>query len=152
MSAVARAAPRPYRLKALVTREHPLQRQVADVLRIEIAPAGHVSPHGVVWWAVDMANYAGVPGTRSARGIIAGVADFYILFRGQAHHPELKSDDGVLSEPQRWVASAVLCAGGKVAVVRNSDEMLEALDAWSIPRAHRVRMAERPMRVAGSAA
>ena len=30
--------------------EHPLQRQIADALRLEIAPPGKVSRHGVVWW------------------------------------------------------------------------------------------------------
>jgi hypothetical protein len=39
--------------------EHPLQRQIADVLRLEIAPPGKVSRDGVVWWPVDHAAYAG---------------------------------------------------------------------------------------------
>lgn len=132
--------PRRFTLTPPVVREHPLQRQVADVLRMEIAPPGRVSKFGVVWWSVDMANYAGVPGTRVGRGIIAGVQDFYILYRGRAHHPELKTEDGVMTEPQQWVASAVICSGGKVAVVRDAKEMLEALDAWGIPRNRRVVM------------
>jgi hypothetical protein len=32
--------------------EHPLQRQIADALRLEIAPPGKVSYHGEVWWSV----------------------------------------------------------------------------------------------------
>jgi hypothetical protein len=117
-----------------------LQRQIADVLRLELAPAGKVSEAGVVWWAVDMANYAGVAATRVGRGCIAGVQDFYILYRGQAHHPELKTDDGRLSDEQKWLNAAVLCAGGKVGVVRNASEMIQHLDAWGVPRSRRVKI------------
>ena len=31
--------------------EHPLQRQIADALRLEIAPPGQLSRDGVVWWS-----------------------------------------------------------------------------------------------------
>jgi hypothetical protein len=37
--------------------EHPLQRQIADALRLEIAPSGKVSRNGVVWWSVDHGSY-----------------------------------------------------------------------------------------------
>jgi hypothetical protein len=33
----------------LVVLEHPLQKQIADTLRLEIAPPGKVSRDGVVW-------------------------------------------------------------------------------------------------------
>lgn len=130
----------PYRLTAPVVPEHSLQKQICDVLRLELAPPGKVSKHGVVWWSVDMANYAGeVPGIRVGRGIIAGVQDVYILYRGQAHHPEIKTDEGQMSPAQMAVSAAVLAAGGKVGVVRDSVEMLACIDTWGIPRAHRVR-------------
>jgi hypothetical protein len=38
---------------------HPLQKQIADALRLEIAPPGKVSGDGVVWWSIDHASYAG---------------------------------------------------------------------------------------------
>jgi hypothetical protein len=45
--------------------EHPLQRQIADALRLEMAPPGKVSRDGVVWWSVDHASYTGTaPGAR----------------------------------------------------------------------------------------
>jgi hypothetical protein len=138
----ARASRRavPFRLKAPVVPEHPLQKQLCDVLRLEIAPPGKVSKFGVVWWAVDHANYAGeVPGIRVGRGIIAGVSDLYILYRGMAHHPEIKTVDGVLSDAQQAVAAAVILAGGKVAVVTDAAMLIEAIDAWGIPRARRIR-------------
>jgi hypothetical protein len=45
--------------------EHPLQRQIADALRLEVAPPGKVPRNGVVWWSVDHTSYAGsMPGAR----------------------------------------------------------------------------------------
>ena len=150
MSAVQRAAPRPYRLKAPVVPEHPRQKAICDVLRLEIAPPGKISRHGVCWFSVDHANYAGeVPGIRVGRGIIAGLWDTFVLYRGRTHWVEIKTDDGRLSEHQQALGAAVLMSGGRIGVVRDADECLRCLDEWEIPRAHRVRMAERPMRVSG---
>lgn len=136
----AAAKPRAFKLRPVVVAEHPLQRQIADALRIEIAPAGRVSVHGVVWWAVDAANYGGaVPGTRMARGLCAGVADLFLLHCGKAHFIEIKTDIGVLSDAQRSVCAAVIASGGKVGVVRDATEVMGCLDAWAIPRARRIR-------------
>jgi hypothetical protein len=136
------SVPARFRLTPPVVREHPIQKQLCDVLRLEIAPPGKVSRDGVVWWAVDHANYAGeVPGIRVGRGIIAGLPDLFILYRGRAHHPEIKAADGVLSPAQQSVCAAVLAAGGRVAVVRDADELLAAIDEWGIPRNRRVRVA-----------
>lgn len=133
------ARKRPFKLKAPVVPEHSNHKQIADVLRLELAPAGKVSKHGVVWWSIDHANYAGeVPGIRMGRGIIAGIADIYIVYQGRAYHPEVKTPDGVLSEAQKAVAAAVICAGGKVGFVIDAADMIELLDAWAIPRARRV--------------
>jgi hypothetical protein len=131
--------------------EHPLQRQIADALRLEIAPPGKVSRDGVVWWSVDHASYAGTaPGARVGRGTVAGVRDLFVLHRGIAHMVEIKTPAGELSDPQQSVMSAVLAGGGRVGAVRNADEMLELLDAGGIPRARggwwcvRVLPRERP--------
>src|SRR6516165_8607831 len=88
--------------------EHPLQKQIADALRLEIAPPGKVSGHGMVWWSVDHASYAGTaPGARVGRGIVAGVPDLFVLFRGIAHMVEVKTPAGELSDPQQSVMAAV---------------------------------------------
>jgi hypothetical protein len=72
--------------------EHPLQRQIADALRLELAPPGKVSRDGVVWWSADHAAYAGTaPGARIGRGIVAGVPDLFVLHRGIAHMVEIKT-------------------------------------------------------------
>jgi hypothetical protein len=121
--------------------EHPLQRQIADALRLELAPPGKVSRDGVVWWSVDHASYAGTaPGARIGRGIVAGVPDLFVLHRGIAHMVEIKTPAGELSDPQQAVMAAVLASGGRVGVVRDTEEMLDLLDAWDIPRARRLAM------------
>src|SRR6516165_9774679 len=105
--------------------EQPLQRQIADALRLEIAPPGKVSRDGVVWWSVDHASYASTaPGARIGRGIVAGVPDLFVLHRGIAYMVEIKAEVGVLSDVQRSVAAAVLAASGRVGVARDADEAL----------------------------
>jgi hypothetical protein len=131
-----------FKLRPPVIREHPQQRAICHLLTIEIAPPGRISRAGVCWWAIDPADYGGaVPGTRIGRGIIAGIPDTFILYRGLAHLVEIKTDDGVLSDPQRSVAAAVLAGGGRVGVARDPAEVLACLDTWQIPRARRVREA-----------
>ena len=141
-SAGTSASRRPFRLTAPVVREHPLQSQIARVLTIELAPAGKVSAAGVVWFSIDHANYAGeVPGVRVGRGIIAGLPDTFVLWRGIAHLIEIKADDGELSDAQQSVIAAVLAAYGRVGVVRDAGETLGCLDQWAIPRNRRVSVA-----------
>lgn len=126
-----------FRLTAPVRREFPLQEQIAKLLSIEIAPPGRLSRQGVVWWAQDIANYAGVPGARVARGIIAGVPDFFLCWHGRAHLIELKAEDGVLSDEQRMIAVTVIASHGRFAAVQSAEETLDVLDEWQIPRARR---------------
>lgn len=133
---------RRYRLTAPRIPEHPLQKQIADVLRLELAPAGKVSRNGVVWWSVDHANYAGeVPGIRIGRGIISGIPDLLVLHRGNAYLIEIKTNDGELSDAQRGVLAACLAASCRVAVARDAWDVLDLLDKWNIPRAGRVKEA-----------
>jgi len=134
----ARSAPA-LRLTAPVVREAVLHKQIADTFRLEIAPAGRVSKAGVVWWSVDMAAYAGnVPGIRTGRGCIAGVPDMIVLHEGRAFFLELKAEDGILSPAQCTVGAAILVCGARYGVVRDAAEAVAHLDAWEIPRAHRV--------------
>jgi len=142
MSAALKTSRRPFRLRAPVVAEHPLQKQICDVLRLEVAPPGKVSPQGVVWWSIDHANYAGeVPGIRVGRGIVAGIQDTFILWSGRVYLVEIKTDTGELSLAQQSIMSACIAGGGRVGVVRNADEMLAFFDAWGIPRKQRIRRA-----------
>lgn len=132
----------PFRLQAPRVPELPIHQQIADVLRLELAAPGKVSRHGVVWYSIDMASYEGTaPGIRTSRGCIAGVPDIFILYRGFAHHIEVKATDGVVSLEQQSVATAILIGRGKYGVARNADEALALLDTWSVPRNRRVQTA-----------
>lgn len=132
---------RPFKLTAPVVLEHPRQKQICDVLTLEIARPGRVSQHGVVWYAIDHANFAGeVPGVRVERGIIAGILDTFVLYRGQTHLIEVKTDTGVLSDHQMWMIAACTAAGAKIGVVRDAMETLVCLDTWGVPRANRIRI------------
>lgn len=138
---MARAARKPlFKLAPPRVPEAAIHRQIADCFRVELAPPGRVSTEGVVWWSVDMAAYGGTtPGLRTARGCIAGIPDVFVLYRGQAYFLELKAEDGVLSPAQCVVGAAILVCGACYGVVRDASEALAHLDAWEIPRAHRIR-------------
>lgn len=139
MSGAPWKRPPPLKLTQPVVREHPIQRDIVKVLTMELAAPGKVSRGGVVWWAVDHANYGGeIPGTRIGRGIIAGIPDLFILHAGRGYFIEIKAVDGSVSEPQRAVLLAVLAAGGRCGVACSYSDTLRLLDGWGIPRAGRV--------------
>lgn len=101
-----------------------------------------MSPQGVVWWAIDAADYGGaLPGIRIGRGIVAGLPDLFILFCGRAYFIELKTEVGELSDAQQSVCAAALAAHGRVGIARSVTEVLALLDGWAIPRNRRVRVA-----------
>jgi hypothetical protein len=128
------------RLTAPRIPEASIHRQIADVFAKEIAPAGKISREGVVWFSVDIAAYAGVaPGLRTTRGIVAGIPDCVILFEGRAYFIEIKAIDGRLSPAQCDVCASLLVCGAHYGVARNHTEALALVDAWGIPRAHRIR-------------
>ena len=136
------AAASRYKLTAPFVREHDIQKVVAKVLALEIAPAGKVSPDGVCWFSISQENYAGeVPGIRVGRGLVAGVPDMLFLYAGKSFWCELKSRDGILSDPQRSMAATLLLSGCRIGVACDEAEVLALLDVWGIPRRHRVRVA-----------
>ena len=136
---MARAAAR-LRLTVPVVREPELHRQIADAFRLELAPPRKTSREGVTWYSVDMAAYAGtVPGIRTGRGCVAGVADIMVIYKGLGHFIEIKADDGILSPAQCEMATAYYLAGAKYGIARDALEALALLDEWHIPRAHRIR-------------
>lgn len=131
----------PFRLTAPVVPEHPLQAQITKLLTIEIAPPGKVSKAGVCWFAIDHANYAGeVPGVRIGRGIVAGIPDVFVLYRGRTHYVELKTISGELSLAQQSVATAISVAGGRVGMATSAEQILWCLDEWRIPRHRRTHL------------
>lgn len=139
------AKARAFKLTAPTVREPAMHRQVADVLRLELAAPGRISKAGVVWWSVDMVNYGGIaPGLRTRRGCIAGVPDIIVLYEGRAHFIELKAHDGLLSPAQQTLGTAVLLGCSSFAIARTVEEVLRVLDVWGIPRGHRVAAGAAP--------
>lgn len=130
----------PLKLTTQAPSEHAMQRRIAAVLRLELCREGHVSADGVCWFSIDQANFAGIPGTRIARGICAGVPDLCVLHRGRAFWIELKSDTGVLSVPQREMSVSLQRAQCAFGVARDELDVLKLLDAWGVPRARRVHL------------
>ena len=120
--------------------EAALHQQIARILTIEIAAPGESSPQDVCWFSQDIANYGGTtPGLRTSRGVIAGVPDLVVHWRGRGHYVELKARDGRLSAEQKKVGASLAKAGCGFAVARSVEDLLAQLDAWEIPRAHRIR-------------
>lgn len=123
--------------------EHGLQKQIADVLRIEISPPGRVSEHGVTWFSIDHASYLGAaPGARTARGIVAGILDVLVLHGGRAGLIEIKTEapNSILSLGQRNMIVTLLAAGCRVAAATCAEHVLAAIDEWDIPRRRVVRL------------
>jgi hypothetical protein len=128
-----------FKLAAPILRESELHQAVARVLRLEIAAPRYLSLQGACWFSIDVAGYVGaVPGLRTSRGIVAGVPDVLILFRGRAHWIELKAMDGLLSPAQAHGASALLGAGCHYGIARTVFEVLALLDEWNVPRQQRI--------------
>jgi hypothetical protein len=130
---------KPFHLRHLPpVKEFPLHVQIAKLLTIELARPGHPSPHGVLWYSVEHANYGGaVPGTRTAKGVVAGVPDLQVLYRGRTYFIELKAQDGRLSGAQVEMHAALEAVGCPVAVARCAEGVLFVLDEWGIPRHRR---------------
>ena len=130
---------RAFRLASPRVPEAALHTQIASAFRLEIAPAGRVSPQGVCWFSIDIAAYSGVaPGLRTSRGVVAGIPDMVVLYEGRAYWIEVKAADGILSEAQRTVAVAILTADCGYGIARDMAEAIQLLDSWRIPRQHRV--------------
>jgi hypothetical protein len=66
-------------------------------------------------------------------GLKAGAPDLVILYDSNAYFLELKSEKGVLSEPQRRAHAAIRDARCPVVVVRSLDDVKAALLEWRIP-------------------
>jgi hypothetical protein len=136
------SARRQYALTMPVVPEHSIQRTVAGVLRLEIGPEAKISEQGVTWFSIDHANHHGeVPGARVGRGIPPGIFDMVVLYQGRAFWIELKSRDGIVSDPQRSMAATLLLSGCRIGVARDVDEVLACIDAWGVPRKRRVKVA-----------
>jgi hypothetical protein len=62
-------------LRPPVVPEPPLQRQIADALRLEVAPPGEVSCDGVVWWSVEVVHFCSVEDLRQREAELVSADD-----------------------------------------------------------------------------
>jgi hypothetical protein len=128
-----------FKRTAPIVPEKALHRQIADALRVELAPAGQASPLGVMWYATDAANFGGVAGARWGRGVVAGVPDLTIIWHGIVYFIEIKTEIGRLSAAQQRFHEALRVAGAPHDVARSVHDVLALIDRYRIPRAHRIR-------------
>lgn len=72
-------------------------------------------------------------GRLKAEGVVPGVADFIIFWKGRALAIELKACKGRLSKAQQHWGDAFTLAGGVYAVARSLEEVAAILDAAGVP-------------------
>lgn len=71
-------------------------------------------------------------GVFKALGVIPGVPDIGIIWRGRSLWIELKSEKGKLTPVQRDCHDAIILAGGCVAVCRSLQEVRDMFKVWGI--------------------
>lgn len=122
--------------------EHELQKTVAAYLGWSLPPTAWFTSIGHGLWYGDDDIAVGTRGMsrRMMRGIRAkeagikdGVPDVLIVYEGRAHHIELKTARGTLTEAQRRTMPLLEKAGAKVAVARSLEDVQALLALWGIP-------------------
>ena len=136
------ASPDQFRLTVPEPLELDLHRQLAQVLTLEIAPPRRISRHGVIWWASDISNSAMArPGARAAQGIGGGIPDLMFLYASEIYFQEIKRRGaGELSDAQAEFMAQARLAGAPSAICWDIETCLANIDAWKIPRHHRVAL------------
>lgn len=122
--------------------EHKLQIECSNMLRILMLP-------DVCWTAVDHGHSfnptigrGGQPigllemQLRKARGVHAGISDYLFWRDSKGYAIELKTRDGVLSDPQKEFHAKLGVAHVPVAVCRSHREVADALTGWGLLRSY----------------
>ena len=113
--------------------EGPIHRAVIEYL-------GHALPGAIVHHSP---NEIGISGADIARliakakwnGMLPGFPDLVIFCAHSAALVEVKAGKNGLQPPQAAIRDRATAMGHRYAVVRSSDQMAEALDAWGWPNA-----------------
>jgi hypothetical protein len=130
MSAVLRAAPWSERLP-VPRRQHledDLQRQICQFLAVALPPDAtyfHI-PNGGLRSKRQAARLKGL-------GVMAGISDLCVIYRGRAFFLELKSARGVMSAAQKEMARKLNYCGAAVMLCRSVDEVEQQLRESCIP-------------------
>lgn len=67
-------------------------------------------------------------------GVVAGVPDVMIIFKGSVYALELKTEKGKPSEKQYAAVEAIRDAGGFACIVHGLDPAIRCLETWGILR------------------
>lgn len=114
--------------------EDDLQRTVVRFLRVSLPPDAcvfHV-PNGGLRSKKEAGRMQGL-------GVLAGVPDLLILWRGRALFVELKAKRGVLSAQQRTMHQLLVYCGCEVLVARSLDAVADWLRSFQMPLRGRVQ-------------
>ena len=65
-------------------------------------------------------------------GLLPGVSDLIIIWKGKAYCMEVKIKDGKMSLEQQLFKKNILVAGGKYEVVRGIEDVQRVLKMWGI--------------------
>src|SRR5208282_3113881 len=104
--------------------EDDLHLSVRDCLSIAIAAPGVASNDGVMWFTVEMRNARdAIEGAkRKRKGVVAGVPDIWVFYRGTVLAIELKRRGGGRSKAQRDLHAQLNACEIPVLVCRSVEE------------------------------
>lgn len=108
--------------------EQAIQRSCVDFLR-------QCAPEGLGYTAINPvpAKSKAVAGISKAMGLIPGIPDILLVWKGRAIFVEVKADGGRLSPAQRDCQAGLMLAGALVHTVKSLDEFIDFLGAAGIP-------------------
>lgn len=108
--------------------EHDLQKSVAQLLNA-------ILPHDAWFTSIDHSGGGRLQqAMKQGRGVKAGLADVWIIYRGKLHCIELKKPSGgTVSEDQRRVAEALHRVGVSTLLAKNTAQVEQCLSIWKIP-------------------
>ncbi len=117
-------------MSAAAMSERAIQRAVFDHLRSRAAPgvfAFHPMNGGIHQRGRRRAINAGM-------GVVAGVPDVMIIYRGAIYGLELKTEKGKPTAKQYEAVENIRNAGGFACIVHGLDRALKCLETWGILR------------------
>jgi len=108
--------------------EHDFQKAVAALLTA-------ILPHDAFFTSIDHAGGGRLQqAMKQGRGVKAGLADVWIVYRGKLHCLELKKPKGsTVSTDQRLVAEKLHAAGVSTLLAKNQEQVHQFLAIWKIP-------------------
>lgn len=105
-----------------------VQEQVAATLRLQGKP-------GLLWWHTPNNPRSAVSGARLRRwGMLKGVSDILILYKGTFYALELKTEKGAASKEQMEFWERVRENGGHATIAYGFEQALQRLRGWGVLR------------------